>query len=309
MTRAPGTHEPHAVPDAARPGGPTRDGGADPAPLLLRPMIHSDIAAGLRLCRASGWNQIARDWEHFLARNPAGARVIQKQDVVVGTVASLRYGGFGWLAMVLVDPVERGRGLGSRLLTAGLELLSDLPCTRLDATPAGEKLYRACGFEAEAHLCRMARAGPPDPASRECARPMTSADLPRVAAWDAEVFGADRRALLDWLYLGARGYAWIANSSDGLGGYLLGRPGFAHDHLGPVVARDLSVAVQLVSACLASHPGRSFIIDAFRRTPEWIRELERMGFREQRPFIRMALGPDRFGLSECQFASAGPELG
>src|SRR5918993_4962233 len=94
--------------------------------VTLRVMTCTDVESGLRLCRAAGWNQVARDWQLFLTVNPDGARVLDQRDQVVGTVTSLRYGPFGWLAMVLVDPAERGHGLGTRLLTVGLDLLRDV---------------------------------------------------------------------------------------------------------------------------------------------------------------------------------------
>ena len=276
----------------------------------MRAMTVEDIPAGLRLCRASGWNQIARDWEQFLRLNPTGARVIEKDGTVVGTVTTLRYGAFGWIAMVLVDPAERGRGLGTRLLDAAIELLGNGMCVRLDATPAGERIYRPRGFVPEYSLARMTR--PADsaslPATSSSATPMTPADLPDVTEWDADAFGADRRSMLEWLHAGAPEYAWISRRGDRVAGYMLGRHGFAFEHLGPIVADTTDVARELVSACLSTHGARRYGIDATRHAAEWVRWLETTGFEEQRPFLRMARNPERFGRPERQFASIGPEF-
>src|SRR5690606_37291268 len=89
---APGAHAAHVKLAVNRPMAQSA---------VLRPMTLDDIPAGLRLCRASRWNQIARDWEHFLRVNPGGALALQKDGQVVGTVATLRYGPVGWVAMVL----------------------------------------------------------------------------------------------------------------------------------------------------------------------------------------------------------------
>ena len=43
--------------------------------MTLRTMTESDVEAGLRLCRASHWNQLARDWQQFLRLTPGGATV------------------------------------------------------------------------------------------------------------------------------------------------------------------------------------------------------------------------------------------
>lgn len=273
-------------------------------------MTTADIAAGLRLCRASRWNQLSRDWEHFLDVNPGGARVLEQRQVI-GTVATLRYGPLGWLAMVLVDPSRRRHGLGTQLLAAGLDLLADADGIALDATPAGEGMYRTRGFSELERLSRMSGVilGDGLPPRSPTVRPMQPADLPLVAHWDAEAFGLDRARLLAWLYAGAPEYAWIALQSDRVAGYTLGRHGFDSEHLGPIVARSRGVAIELTSACLAAHAGRSFVIDARRNMPEWIGWLEAIGFREQRPFIRMGREARLHGLPERRFASAGPEFG
>ncbi|HEY8536823.1 MAG TPA: GNAT family N-acetyltransferase [Vicinamibacterales bacterium] len=278
---------------------------------VLRPMTRDDIPAGLQLCRASGWNQIARDWEHFLTVNPSGARVIEKDGRVVGTVATLRYGPVGWVAMVLVDPQERRQGFGSRLLTAALDILADLPSVELDATPLGEPIYRSHGFVATERLSRMTGQAPASglPAPSSAVRPMLSSDLSRVTGWDRDAYGRDRRALLEWLHAGAPEYAWVAERSGQLTGYTLGRHGYNFEQIGPVCAEDADVAIELAAACLAGHPGRTFAIDARHLEPDWIAWLESIGFREQRPFTRMALNPLQHGDPRRRFATAGPELG
>src|SRR5258708_17082276 len=130
--------------------------GSHPASeLLLRNMTADDIPAGLRLCRASGWNQLESDWNVFLNWNPSACRVAERDGNVVGTVAALRYGDcFSWLSMVLVDPTERGAGIGTRLLQEGLALLRE-DCVRLDATPLGRPLYARNGFVDEYPLIRI----------------------------------------------------------------------------------------------------------------------------------------------------------
>src|SRR6266581_4104988 len=125
-------------------------------------MTSDDIAAGLRLCRASGWNQLESDWRCFLELNPEGCRVVESDSAesdnaefgrvesdrrVAGTVATLRYEEkFSWVSMLLVDPEMRHRGIGSLLLGEALRLLEDMETIRLDATPAGKLVYDKFGF-------------------------------------------------------------------------------------------------------------------------------------------------------------------
>jgi len=276
-------------------------------------MTAADIVDGLRLCRASGWNQTARDWEQFLALEPRGARVAEIDGRVVGTVATVRYSDrFGWIGMILVDPERRGRGIGTRLLDEAVEALADMPLARLDATPAGYGLYLKRGFTEEYRLRRLQAAQPPSTTTPRpsSARPMLARDLPEVCALDEEIFGADRSAMLRWLWRGAPEYAWVARQSGRLEGYAFGRHGFVFEHLGPVVAIDDPAARELVTACLGPRAGTAFVIDAPLHTASWLQSLDELGFREQRPLIRMSRGRGRIpGDPSRQFAILGPEFG
>src|SRR5262245_13881348 len=235
-------------------------------------MTPADIAAGLELCRAARWNQTGRDWELFLRLSPGGCRVAVKDERVIGTVATARYEGrFSWIGLMLVAPAERGQGIGRRLMAEALEVLKDMPSIRLDATPAGHAVYQKLGFVDEYRLSRMETvvsvAGLTP--RRNPARPMTKDDLPAVAIFDREVFGADRRMALGWMFEGAPEYAWVIEEGGQISGYTFGRRGFKFEHLGPIVARDQRTARRLVSACLNRQAGIPFIIDASHYDTVW----------------------------------------
>jgi GNAT superfamily N-acetyltransferase len=285
----------------------------------LRPMTSEDIAAGLRLCRMSLWNQVEDDWRCFLDWAEAGGRLAENDGAVVGTVAFLRYGHcFSWLSMMLVDPSARHAGIGSRLLEAALDALAEESCVRLDASPAGEALYRRYGFVPEHGLtrARIIVAGEQFRRSPEKMRPIAPSDLAEISAWDQEVFGADRSRLLASFHKRAPELAWAAweeacgGTATSLLGYCFGRPGYRYGQLGPIVAESQSVARELVSHCLAGQDGQTLVVDAPRLVPEWTEWLESAGFEMERPFLRMQRGENRNpGIPERQFGIAGPEFG
>lgn len=300
----------------------TRSPQAVPPAVHLRVMRRSDIAAGLRLTRASHWNQLAGDWELFLTLSPDGCRVaVDDAGEIVGSVATLRYGtAFSWIAMVLVDPAHRGNGIGSQLLEEAIVILQDTATVRLDATPAGHGVYSRAGFFDEYQLHRMQRVAQPLAAHTQVVqhllesakeaswvRRMEDGDLREVLAQDHDVFGADRRALLEVFRHQAPEYAWV--SGDGrIEGYLFGRRGYAFQHLGPLVARDEATARRLLRACLGANPDRPFIVDVAGRA-SWTGYLEAQQFTLQRPFIRMYRGePCTRERPARMFAIAGPEF-
>src|SRR5713226_1462728 len=160
----------------------TGSGSHAASELSLRNMTVDDIPVGLRLCRASGWNQLESDWRVFLNWNPSACRVAERDGNIVGTIVALRYGdSFTWLSMVLVEPTERGAGIGTYLLREELALLRE-DCVRLDATALGRPLYARNGFVDEYALSRMSatvHAGD-FVAVRTSTRPMLQEDLEQV---------------------------------------------------------------------------------------------------------------------------------
>ena len=279
----------------------------------FREMRSSDIEAGLRLCRASGWNQVRRDWELFLQLSPHGCRVAVIDDQVIGTVATVNYENrFSWIGMVLVDSSSRGHGIGTMLVEEALAVLKNARSIKLDATPAGHGVYQQLNFFDEYSLSRMKILVSSDGliTHDNSARPMTDEDFPAVLRFDREVFGADRRDVLEWMFAGAPEYAWVIEQQGQITGYCFGRHGYNAEHLGPVIAQDQATARQLVSACLHQHNSKEFFLDAPHHEGNWRAWLESIGFCEQRPFIRMYRGENNYpGLPEKQFGILGPEFG
>src|SRR6185369_2653967 len=278
---------------------------------VLRAMTGEDIAGGLRLCRASGWNQLEEDWRLFVNSSGSGGLLIERAGQILGTAAYMRYDALAWVAMMLVDPAERGAGLGAQLLAGALAALGDAPCVGLDATPLGEPLYRRFGFVGDYSLARtkatIDRARFPN--SSGAARRMLASDLEVVCRRDREVFGADRGGLLVSLFERAPECAWVVPDAAGVRGYSFGRPGHLYHQLGPVVAADAGTARELVTSSLSPLGGRVFAIDAPLLDGEWLDFLKSVGFVEERRFLRMFVrGHVHPGIPTRQYAICGPEF-
>lgn len=274
----------------------------------------ADIPAGLSLCRAARWNQTGHDWAHFLTSAPQGALAASYDRRVIGTVATLPYGSFAWISMVLVDPDVRGAGIGTMLLQRGLQLIPEGVTARLDATPAGEPIYRKMGFAGEYGISRwFCDRGPGTPRAfaGPLARPLENTDWDAVLEMDVHAFGESRATLLKKLAVRAPEYAWAVDGDGGrLRGYMFGRHGHVREHLGPIVATDDAAARTLVETCLSATGDRAVLIDvpdarrAFRDT------LAAAGFAVERPFLRMYRGTlTAPGDPSLIYAIAGPELG
>ncbi len=287
--------------------------GADA--VVFREMTEADLADGLRLSRASGWNQTLDDWRLLLSLGPGLFRVGVAEGRIVASGGAVRYGGaLAWVCMILVEPACRGGGLGTRVFDEVLERVrtaraaGGLRAAGLDATPAGRGIYLQRGFVDGPALVRMAATEPRSAAPPRQSQPMRTCDLAAVLALDHDVFGAERGPLLQAALASAPALARVVRDGTRVLGYCFGRHGDRCDHVGPVVADDVATARDLVAACLAEPRGRSVIVDA-RVEPSWIAALEAIGFGAERPFTRMYLGDARPpGRPALEHAVRGPEF-
>ncbi|HSD65472.1 MAG TPA: GNAT family N-acetyltransferase [Vicinamibacteria bacterium] len=283
--------------------------------LDFRDMTDADLEDGLRLSRASGWNQTIEDWRLLLSLGPGLFRVAVEEGHIVASGGAVRYGdALAWICMILVDPAWRGHGIGTRVFddvldrTEALVRTGGLRVVGLDATPAGRGIYLQQGFQDAGGIVRMRAEGTEGTPRPEGVRPLAAEDVETILARDRAVFGADRGAVLRWALGAAPDLAWVGRGS-GTTAYCFGRHGAHSDQVGPVVADDPSVARDLVRACLARPRSRPLIVDA-RAEPSWRATLEGLGFREQRPFTRMYRGgPRPAAQPTLEPAVLGPEFG
>ncbi|MEP7252337.1 MAG: GNAT family N-acetyltransferase [Ginsengibacter sp.] len=279
--------------------------------ISFRQMNEDDIAAGLSLCRAVGWNQLARDWEIFLKLNRQGCLVAENNNIVIGTVTAMRYqSSLSWIGMVLVNPLFRGQGLGTKLLG---EILKSIPykgTIKLDATSAGREVYKKLNFVDQYRICRMEGIASVKTGGAFNIRPIQPKDLDAIANFDHAIFGADRSELLQLLFEGAPHLAFMIKEGNNILGYCFGRNGYQFMQVGPIVAINNNVAKELAIAALKSCVGQQVILDVITLNDEWINWLISIGFTEQRSFMRMCRGTNIYpDMIDKQFAIVGPESG
>jgi GNAT superfamily N-acetyltransferase len=284
--------------------------------LYIRDMTEADLADGLRLSRASGWNQTLEDWRLLLSLGPGLFRVALLDGRIVASGGAVRYGdALAWICMILVEPLARGHGLGTRIFDDVLDRVNRLReagairFLGLDATPAGRGIYVQRGFVDGPGLVRMRVEANTPCAEPEGVRGLVADGLDAVLALDREVFGAERGSVLRAALASAPELAHVVCRDGRVLGYCFGRHGDHSDHVGPLVAFSLELARTLVCACLAGPRRRPLIVDA-RVEPAWLAALGELGFREQRPFTRMYLGDARpEARPDRELAVFGPEFG
>jgi hypothetical protein len=270
-------------------------------------LTEAHIADCVALSSEAGWNQMIEDWALFLRHGTVFGLPIA-HGVTVASGAVLPYpNDFAWISMVLVTASRRRERIGTSILEACCaEVAQRGLLSMLDATPAGERIYRPLGFEGIFNLSRWQgvaerRANPP-----VGVRAMAAGDIPSVTAIDAVAFGAKRKFLIESLFSRLPRLAFVGLDSTS---FVLARPGRMATQIGPIVATNEDVADALLDAALGSVSG-PVLLDLIDGRDILIRRLQQRGFLVQRTFLRMSLNRRApFGDPAHLFVVAGPEFG
>ena len=278
--------------------------------LQLTPLAEESIPGCMALSAEAGWNQTPDDWGVFVRRGIVFGLLDGGAPVASGAI--LPYpGDFAWISMVLVTAKRRRERIGTRILeTCCAEIVRRGLVAMLDATPAGERVYRPLGFEPMFELTRWQGQGAAGGGGAKLPagiRPMTGDDVPAVAALDVAAFGAERQFLLENFSSREPRLAFVAEKD--VKGFVLARPGRLATQIGPLIAADEDAAAALLSAALISTSGPVFL-DLADRWSELARMLQQRGFTVQRPYLRMGMRRHApFGDPARTFVIAGPEFG
>lgn len=268
------------------------------------------------LVAASHWNQTAGDWRVFFGsgtiyvvrdereRIVASGAVLPMGSSRPGCLAGLTGRGVAWISMILVLPEHRGRGLGRRVFDCCVEhIRAQDRIAMLDATPAGEALYRQFGFHVLWRLTRWRREAQP---ATQPELPVTAPDVKSLAELDHDALGFSRGALLTALL--GRPDARIVRQPHG---FAILRAGRVAQHIGPMLATDEATAIALLRDVAARCSG-PLLIDVPDERPLLRAALAQAGFAPQRGFARMALASAQQRVPQGQphfiHAVAGPEF-
>lgn len=287
---------------------------SDKLSFSIRSMKPGDLSLAFELSDTEGWNQTEKDWR-LLIENPENTCLIAEHgNRVAGTATALNHSDkVAWIGMVLVDKALRGQGAGKLLLMNIIEKLKHIGSIKLDATPAGEPLYKSLGFVIEHSIIRMTNGSLKFDNSHEPQNGLINIDrknLHEVIEFDKLIFGADRSYLLNTLLHDYPEKALLLRKDNISHGYIMGRNGTRFNYIGPVYATSAESAIILLKQAFNSLINEPVALDILQDKEDLIKWLESVGFVKQRQFSRMYLKINPFpGIVKNQYLISGPEFG
>jgi N-acetylglutamate synthase-like GNAT family acetyltransferase len=242
-------------------------------------LTEADLPAAAELLARVGLSGASTMLRRYLRWQPDGVWKLEIDGALAGTVTLLHQGSVGFVGCMAVHPARQGAGLGRRMLEHAQREARRTGITTflLEATPAGELLYRRLGYVAEHESMIFTR----DSAIAAAAPRIAATDHLDIVALDREATGRERAVMIASLIEEFGG----AVTRDG--GRLAGYAVVAGDRLGPVIASTAAAGRGLVERFA---PGCATAVAPLANTAA-VAALAACGFTGARPLRRMRLGP------------------
>ena len=276
-------------------------------------MQSSDIGGAMELSNTEGWNQTENDWRLLIEGDRNICIVAEWEKKIIGTTTGINYSNqTAWIGMVLVNKEYRGQGISKSLLKNILEKLKSVKSIKLDATPAGQRVYTTLNFHNEYLITRMVTPSMKklSPDDNSTAEPIDSGHIDQIASFDELVFGVNRAQLIKSLIMDNPGKAWLLRRNNSIEGFSLGRIGRKYHHVGPVYATHIDASKTLLRKALKDMSNKPVVLDVPCDKEDLIYWLQTLGFTRQRDFVRMFKKENPLpGKLSMQYGICGPEFG
>ena len=281
---------------------------------IVRSMQPGDIVYAMKLSNAEGWNQTENDWKLLIESPQNVCLVAEYNKKIIGTTTAMNYANqIAWIGMVLVAKESRGQGISKLLLTNILKKLESFESIKLEATPAGQQVYKKFDFKDEYLITRVVTGSMTNLSFEDdttLAESIRLKDIEEIVALDEHVFGTNRRQLIESLINRYPHKAWLLKRNNSIAGFALGRDGNKYHQVGPVCGSTINDVKMLIGRGLKELIYQPVVIDVLSEKEDLISWLHSIGFTMQRHFVRMYKKENLFpGIVNKQYLICGPEFG
>lgn len=285
--------------------------------VLIRLWAERDISYIAESIQHEGWRHTRNDVDRCWRYEPKGCFIAEVQGKLVGHVFSIRYGKTGWIGLLIVNPEERGKGVGKMLMQNAIAYLQEAGAEtiRLEAVEKAIQLYSRLGFKEEFDSLRfrkkLKREDEPKINLRTGIRRIQREDFEDVSKFDSQYFGSGRRHVLQSLYEDNPQLCYIAKEDRKTRGFIMGRKTQAAHWIGPWISQDSETAEGLLNAFIdALEEETELRLGMPALNTEGVSLMRELNFELTGKSVRMVLGKQQHkGDLEGVYGIGGPEKG
>lgn len=271
--------------------------------IKIRDLEVEDIHKAMELVLTEGWNQTEKDWRLLIGNLQNICLTAEVDGEFAATATAINYSNnVAWIGMVLVKKRYRGKGISKMFLNSLFEGLKSCCSIKLDATPAGQPVYKKVGFTNEYRINRMVNVSfdgylleNPEISPQR----IQKNDITSIIEFDKKAFGSYRTQLIQALVDDYPEKGWFLKRDNKITGFVLGREGNKYHQIGPVSAKSSIDAKILITQILQDLHEQPVVIDILEDKQELTEWLNSIGFVKQRDFMRMFQNSNPFPGEVC----------
>jgi GNAT superfamily N-acetyltransferase len=259
----------------------------------IRNLTSDDYGFAVQLANTMNWNMAAEDFAFMASLEPDGSFLLLEDLKPIGIATCISFGKVGWFGNLIIDASSRGKGAGSMLVHHAIEYLhaKDVETVGLYAYPHLKEFYGKIGFEADLDFVLL-KANEIAPIEASGVHRIEEENLPRIAAFDSQLFGGERTRLIESIVLEEGNAGYYASERGHVVGYVGATIYSSMAWLGPLTCYPgrYDVVGKLVSSILAKTVGRNVYTVAPKNDKVLLDMFSSLGFKEEFTVSRMFLG-------------------
>ncbi|MDM5192941.1 GNAT family N-acetyltransferase [Bacillus hominis] len=203
---------------------------------------------------------------------------------LIASAAIILYGEtLASIGMVIVHPDYKGRGIGKAITDSCVKSVSTQNPIMLIATDEGKPLYEKLGFRAVSYIskyiCNSYNVNYTSAGNEEYMMNYEECDLEGIIKIDEYAFGTNRREFLKERIMQSERCIVVKDKEQNVLGYGMSIQTPENKIIGPVVAKNDTMAIEIVHYLAREHNGK-LRMDVPEGKKDFMKELEIIGFQK-----------------------------
>ena len=252
-----------------------------------------DFPFAVQLANTMNWNMTKDDFEFMVKLEPQGCFVLLHGQERLGIATSVSFGKAGWFGNLIVKEDVRGKGAGNLLIIHALDYLKNkgVETIGLYAYPHLVKFYRSFGFERDIDFLVLKGKVTSLP-TQEMLREANRQDVPAIIDFDRQCFGANRKKLLEHIFLDKNNLCYISTENSEVTGYVATKVYDKTVEVGPLIchADREEEALLLLKTMLSRLNGLEVFMYIPKKETSLLNTLHKAGLKEDFRVVRMFSG-------------------